>query len=101
MELSAVLSALPMPTNLAVNGRLHRGAHGFGTIGRVVITATALKIPVTVPVRPGEPSDAFRPSAVCAAALTGLVLSAVLSTLPQPTKTLGIPVTVPANAGLA
>ena len=39
--------------------------------------------------------------AACVAVLTGLALSVVLSTLPQPAMVLEIPGTVPVKAGLA
>ena len=52
-----------------------------------------------MPVNVGEASGALRSSAACAAVLTGLAVSAVLSTLPRPTIVLVTPVTVPVNAG--
>ena len=76
------LAALPVtfPVTLPVNGPLNAGD-------------------VTVPVKVGEARLAFKFSAVCCAAETGLAVSAVLSTLPKPTMDFVMPFTVPENVG--
>ena len=54
-----------------------------------------------LPVKVGDSKGAFRFNAVCAAVLTGLSASAVLSAFPKPTIDLVIPPTVPVKVGLA
>jgi len=54
-----------------------------------------------LPVKVGDSKGAFRFNAVCAAVLTGLSASAVLSALPKPTIDLVIPPTVPVKFGEA
>ena len=68
--MSAVLSTLPRPT-------------------------MDLEIPLTVPVKVGLASGAFRSRALCVAVDTGLLASAVISTLPRPTMDLEMPLTAP------
>ena len=54
-----------------------------------------------LPVKVGDSKGAFRFNAVCAAVLTGLSASAVLSAFPKPTIDLVIPPTVPVKVGEA
>ena len=54
-----------------------------------------------LPVKVGDSNGAFRFNAVCAAVLTGLSASAVLSAFPKPTIDLVIPPTVPEKVGEA
>ena len=51
----------------------------------------------TVPVNDGDSSGAFKFNAVCVAVDIGISMSAVLSTLPNPTIALVIPETVDVN----
>ena len=54
---------------------------------------------VGTPVKVGEAKFDFKSSAACCAVLTGLFASVVLSTLPNPTIPLLIPLTVPVKVG--
>ena len=60
-----------------------------------------LVMPLTVPVKVGLATGAFKLRASCVAIETGLLASAVLSTLPSPTMDFMMPLTVPVKVGLA